>query len=120
VTNLITNAINYTPAGGSISVRVVTARDRGGVPAYAIVEVEDTGIGISPEHIPHLFEPFYRVQSQIDGTGLGLPISKEIVELHGGRIGVESEPGQGSRFSFWLPIIRAERPDPAAGSPAAV
>ena len=104
ITNLVTNAINYTPSGGSIIVRVI--------PVYGeddqqlrcgLVEVEDTGIGIAEEHLRHLFQPFYRVTSKVEGSGLGLSIAKEIVELHGGRMNVESQPGYGSCFTFWLP-----------------
>jgi PAS domain S-box-containing protein len=111
ITNLITNALNYTPKGGEVIVRTLTAQSpngNGSKSHYAIVEIEDTGIGIAAEHLPNLFQPFYRVQSQVEGTGLGLRISKEIVELHGGNIGVESEVGRGSRFSFWLPMPEPE------------
>ncbi len=102
VTNLLTNAINYTPPGGRIEVRLTRVRD---VDDLALVEVEDTGIGIAEEHLPHIFQPFYRVVSQIDGSGLGLSITQEIVELHGGDIDVTSQLGVGSTFRFWLPII---------------
>ncbi|MDL1899418.1 PAS domain S-box protein [Anaerolineae bacterium CFX9] len=105
VTNLLTNAINYTPSGGAVSVRVTTAKGERGAVHYSLVEVEDTGIGISREHMQHIFQPFYRVVSQVRGTGLGLSITQEIIELHEGRIGVESEPGKGSCFSFWLPLV---------------
>lgn len=110
VTNLITNAINYTPAGGSVTVRLFTAKGAGGRNGYSIVEVEDTGVGIAQEHLSHVFQPFFRVQNQVEGTGLGLGISQEIVELHGGRIGVESDLGMGSRFSFWLPVAEESAP----------
>jgi signal transduction histidine kinase len=72
--------------------------------------VIDTGIGIAQEHLPHIFQPFYRVVSQVEGTGLGLNISKEIVELHDGQIGVESTLKQGSRFYFSLPLVHAPVP----------
>lgn len=101
ITNLLTNAINYTPIGGSIVVRVFRV-SREGID-YAGVEVIDNGIGIGQEHLPHIFQPFYRVVSQVEGTGLGLNISKEIIELHGGKFEVESEIDHGSRFSFYLP-----------------
>lgn len=105
LTNLLTNAINYTPSGGTINVRVATAKGERGAVHYSLVEVEDSGIGISKDHLQHIFQPFYRVVSQVRGTGLGLSITQEIIELHEGRIGVESEPGKGSCFSFWLPLI---------------
>lgn len=108
VTNLVTNAINYTPPQGRIIVRTYTTSEA--AERYAIVEVEDTGIGIAAEHLPYLFQPFYRVQNQIEGTGLGLPISKEIIDLHGGQISVKSEPGKGTCFSFRLPMPETARP----------
>lgn len=103
IANLVTNAINYTPAG---QVRIVTHLEPDGGQAY--LEVQDTGMGIEPEDRPHIFERFYRGQrvgsSNISGTGLGLAIVKEIVDLHGGRIEVQSQPGEGSTFSVWLPL----------------
>jgi signal transduction histidine kinase len=108
ITNLVTNAINYTPAG---YVRVQTGR--ASVDGRACLEVEDTGIGIEPEDRPHLFERFYRGKrvgsSNIPGTGLGLAIVKEIVDLHGGRIEVQSRPDQGSRFKICLPLAASEK-----------
>ncbi len=103
ITNLVTNAINYTPPEGTITVRAMPVLEANKV-CCARIEVEDTGIGIAEEHMPHLFEAFYRVTSKVTGTGLGLSIAKEIVELHGGKMSVQSTPGKGSRFSFWLPI----------------
>ncbi|MEP7291716.1 MAG: PAS domain S-box protein [Chloroflexota bacterium] len=98
VTNLVTNAINYTPSGGQVMVSV-SERDR-----MAVIEVEDTGIGIAPENLPYIFQPFYRVVSEIEGTGLGLSIAKEIIELHGGGLGVCSEYRRGSTFTITLPL----------------
>ena len=101
ITNLMANAIRYTPNG---SVCLHTFRDNGRV----CLQVQDTGMGIDREDIPHLFERFYRGQkvrqSPIPGTGLGLAISKEIIDLHDGELEVESEPGKGSTFSVWLPV----------------
>jgi PAS domain S-box-containing protein len=108
VTNLLTNAINYTLTGGSVTIRLSIGTQAG--INCALVEVIDTGIGIAPEHLLHIFQPFYRVASQVEGTGLGLNISKEIIELHGGRIAVESEPERGSRFTFWLPTLPMPAP----------
>jgi two-component system phosphate regulon sensor histidine kinase PhoR len=105
LTNLLANAIRYTPAG---SVLVKTYVDRGGL----CVEVKDTGIGIDPEDIPHLYERFYRgkevSQSKIIGSGLGLAIVKEIVELHDGQIQCETAVGQGTTFRVWLPAPQIE------------
>jgi PAS domain S-box-containing protein len=96
-TNLITNAIHYTPSEGSVSIRQHVEGD------YVAVDVADTGIGIDPEHQQVIFEPFYRVETRHVGTGLGLAISKEIVRLHDGRIRLESTPSKGSVFSVLLP-----------------
>jgi signal transduction histidine kinase len=102
VTNLVGNAIKFTPGGGMVT---ISAWETEGEVA---VEVSDTGIGIAPEDQAHIFDKFYRVKSTqvsgIEGTGLGLAIVKSIVEGHSGRVWVESEPGQGSTFSFALPI----------------
>ena len=101
-TNLISNAIKYTPAGGEVR---VTLNDEGGQ-AFGIVE--DTGIGIAPEDQEKIFGEFYRTPQAKEveprGTGLGLPLVKRIVEAHGGTIEVESALGQGSRFTFRLPL----------------
>lgn len=100
VTNLIDNAIRYTPRGGRIIVRT-GIRDRN-----AFIEVEDNGIGIAPDDLPRIFERFYRVEkhrSDSGGAGLGLPITLRIIEEHGGRIEVHSIVGQGSLFRILLP-----------------
>ena len=109
--NLLDNALTFTPEGGRIRVRIDGSAD----PRLARVEVRDSGPGISPEHLPHLFERFYKVdRSRRDkGTGLGLAIAKHVVESHGGRMGVESEMGVGSTFWFVLP--RVDAPDTARG-----
>jgi signal transduction histidine kinase len=99
--NLIANAIKYSPAGGEVRVAIHAG------PSEAIIRVSDHGIGLSREQIGRLFQPFTRLHSgrEIDGTGLGLYISKAIVEAHGGQIRVESEPGQGSTFTVTLPQV---------------
>jgi two-component system phosphate regulon sensor histidine kinase PhoR len=103
VSNLISNAIKYTPEGGEIDVRLHFSE-----PNLLRFEVEDNGIGIPQEAQEKLFTDFYRVQTRetagISGTGLGLSLVKSVVQAHGGRVGVESEPGQGSRFYFELPV----------------
>lgn len=103
ITNLLSNARKYSPAGGVI--RVFAHQANGQV----IVTVEDQGLGLPAEALPRLFEKFYRVDNSdrrsITGTGLGLAISRKIVDAHGGRIWAESDGlGQGSRFSFSLPL----------------
>lgn len=98
--NLISNALKFTPKGGRVD---VTARREDG---DAVVRVTDTGVGIPEEARARIFTPFERVANPLraTGTGLGLSISKAIVERHGGRIGVESQPGKGSTFFFALPV----------------
>ncbi len=101
--NLLLNAIKFTGEGGIIRLK---ARGNGN---EVVIEVEDTGVGIPAEEQAYLFEPFYRPshmeqQTRKPGLGLGLAIAKQLVELHGGRIWLESEPGKGSTFSFSLPI----------------
>jgi len=102
--NLIQNAIRYTPQGGEISIRSHEPRDNG----FLQVSVSDTGIGISHDDIPHIFEDFYRAENAVimeqNGTGLGLAIVKKIIEDHGGEIHVESEIGKGSQFIISLPV----------------
>ena len=99
VGNLLTNAIRLTPAGGRVELRVERAGDE------VVLTVSDSGPGISPEDIPHLFERFWQAQrGHRGGAGLGLAITKGIVEAHGGRIWVESVLGEGSAFRFTLPL----------------
>jgi len=100
VYNLLDNAIRFTPSGGQVS---VTASRRDGAIAVAI---EDTGIGIASEHLPRVFERFYKVDKSRSGggTGLGLAIARHIVRTHGGEIWVESEEGRGSTFIFTIPL----------------
>jgi signal transduction histidine kinase len=110
VTNLVTNAVKYSPEGGSITVR---CRERG--PQHVVIAVIDHGLGIPPEQVPKLFQKFARIRSdehlKISGTGLGLYICRLIVEGHGGQIWVESTPGKGSTFAMALPHdARTARP----------
>jgi PAS domain S-box-containing protein len=106
VTNLVGNAVKYSPNGGEVVVTSAFERDR------ARVAVRDAGIGIPPEALETIFERYTRVESAegrtIEGTGLGLPIAREIVELHGGRIWAESVPGNGATVQFVLPFTRPE------------
>jgi signal transduction histidine kinase len=102
VVNLLANAIRHTPRGGRITVSIVPAE-----PGGAVISVADTGGGIAPEHLPHIFERFYRVSDSRarseGGTGLGLAIVKHLVQAHGGRVRAESAPGKGSTFFVQLP-----------------
>ncbi len=97
ISNLLDNAMKYSKAGGSVTVRLSD------IGKDILVQVTDSGIGIPEKHIPHIFDAFYRVDRNIKGTGLGLSIVKKIVEAHGGKIWVESIPGKGSTFNFTLP-----------------
>lgn len=103
-TNLITNAIKFSSPGSAIEVNVLEAHN------HLTVSIEDSGIGIAPEHLPHIFDRFYRVNHErdIEGSGLGLAIVKAIVEKHRGRIEVRSEPGLGSTFMVILPAAKEE------------
>ena len=100
--NLLTNAVKFTPDGGSVD---VTARRE---PDAFVIAVRDTGIGIAPEDHEAVFEEFRQVgrhyTNKQEGTGLGLTLTRRFVELHGGRIWVESEPGKGSTFTFTIPV----------------
>jgi signal transduction histidine kinase len=100
---LLDNALNYTSDG---AVRVVTSLKK--EPRLACLQVIDTGTGVHPEDLPHIFERFYRGRgvgsSNIPGTGLGLSLAQEIANLHGGRIEVESQVGTGSTFTVFFPL----------------
>lgn len=106
VTNLIGNSMKFTPAGGKITIEAKKIQDR--EPVYLNVSVRDTGLGIPKQEQPKIFDKFVQLSSSMTstsgGAGLGLTISKEIVELHGGRIWVESEEGKGSCFIFEIPV----------------
>ncbi|GIV96108.1 MAG: histidine kinase [Herpetosiphonaceae bacterium] len=111
LTNLVSNAIKYSPEGGTIRIGGWRAGDQ------VLVYVSDQGVGIQPEDLPYIFDRFYRVDNRLtretQGTGLGLYLTKAIVEAHGGRIWAESTPGRGSRFFFTLPA--GPRPLPGDG-----
>lgn len=102
LSNLVDNAVRYTPEGGSITISLFRDGDR------ARLEVVDSGIGIAPEHLTHIFERFYRAdraRSRASGSiGLGLAIVKGIAEQHGGEVKAESQPGQGSILTVWLKL----------------
>jgi signal transduction histidine kinase len=108
VVNLLDNAIKYTPAGGCVKLRVH------GREGEATLEVSDTGIGIPPVALPHVFERFFRVDAarsrEVDGAGLGLAIVKSICGAHGGRVEVESGANRGSTFKVKLPLASPARP----------
>ena len=103
--NLLSNAIKFTPDGGQITIRAKAKKN-------LIVEIQDTGTGISKEEQINLFHPYYRAlpdRHRFPGIGLGLFITKQLVELHGGTIWVESDPGKGSTFAFLIPLSEEEK-----------
>ena len=106
LTNLIDNALRYTPKGGRVDVSIRRKETE------ALIDVRDTGRGIRPEHLPRLFQRFYRADSDrgrdSGGSGLGLAIAQTIVQAHGGKISVESQPGKGSCFTVSLPLAGIE------------
>nr|WP_239150114.1 histidine kinase [Burkholderia pseudomallei] len=110
VMNLLMNAAQAIVEHGTITIR--TRREGDGV----TIAIEDTGVGIPADRLAKIFDPFYTTKPVGKGTGLGLSVSYGIVEKHGGRITVDSEPGNGSRFTIWLPIVRQRSlQDAAAG-----
>lgn len=111
-TNLISNAVKYTPEQGTVGVQVNEMNDQ------LIVEIADTGIGISSQDVPHIFDKFYRagnVVNGFEGTGLGLSIVKSVIERHNGRIWVNSQVGKGTVFSIILPL--QQKADSRASQP---
>jgi two-component system phosphate regulon sensor histidine kinase PhoR len=111
IANLVTNAIRYTPAGGSVKV-VWSIRPDG----TGELDVRDTGIGIAAEHVQRLTERFYRVDGSrsrdTGGTGLGLSIVKHVVQRHGGELEIRSDPGKGSSFKLLFPAARVRAATP--------
>ncbi len=104
--NLLSNAVKYSPLGGEV--RLLLAREERSDGAWAVITVQDRGIGIPPEELPHIFEPFRRGRNAdgvFDGIGLGLASVRRIVDLHGGSISVESHEGVGSTFTVHLPLV---------------
>ena len=96
--NLILNAVQAMPGGGDLTVRTVLDKE-----ARIVFTVQDTGVGIAPENLPHIFDPFFTTKEVGQGTGLGLSVSYGIIKKHGGRITVDSAPGKGSTFAVILP-----------------
>lgn len=118
--NLLSNALKFTSEGGSVVVRVEQRGD-----GSAVLSVADTGIGIPEEHLGHIFDRFYQVDTgptrQREGSGIGLALAYELVELHGGVLSAESRPGEGSRFEVWLPPVPVDRDgEPELGPPERV
>ena len=110
VSNLLSNALKFTPEGGEVTVAVQPVRPAAGR-GLVEISVADTGVGIAAEHLERIFERFYQVDDTITrsqgGTGIGLALAKELVELHGGEIWAESQAGKGARFFVRLPLGKA-------------
>jgi len=106
LTNLVDNAIKFNRPGGSVTISAVSA------PEKTSISVSDTGEGIMPDHLPRVFERFYRADRgrtrEIGGTGLGLAIVKHLARLHGGEVSVASEPGKGTAFTIELPVKQSK------------
>src|SRR5690606_16520881 len=102
--NLLANAAKFTPPGGEVTVELICVDDG------LEVAVGDTGIGIAPADQERVFEPFVQVESELnrrfEGTGLGLPLVRSLVELHGGRVTLQSAPAEGTRVTVWFPAAR--------------
>jgi signal transduction histidine kinase len=107
LTNLLDNAFHYTPANGRIGVKVRANGD------FVFISVTDTGIGITKENQRKIFDRFFRAEDsevqRIAGTGLGLSIVHSLIEMHGGNIEVQSTPGEGSTFTFCLPLVAEDK-----------
>jgi signal transduction histidine kinase len=106
--NLINNAIKFTPAGGSVTVRLRQQEDTPEGNADIVLQVADSGIGIAPDQQAHIFDRFHQIDGsarrKYGGVGLGLALVKEIIEAHNGRVAVDSIEGKGSTFTIILPI----------------
>jgi two-component system heavy metal sensor histidine kinase CusS len=105
ISNLVANSLAHTPKGGEVKI-AAAANDDG-----VLIEIADTGNGIAPEHQPHVFDRFFRGdaarRTDKDRVGLGLAITKSIVDLHRGRISLESAPAHGTRFTLFFPTVQA-------------
>ncbi|HSB51371.1 MAG TPA: HAMP domain-containing sensor histidine kinase, partial [Dissulfurispiraceae bacterium] len=100
IKNLLDNAIKYTQQGGSVTARLMKEG------TTTLIEIADTGIGIGQDHLPFIFDPFYRAGEDARGWGLGLAFVKKGIEAHGGAVTVKSSPGKGSTFTISLPAER--------------
>jgi len=111
--NLVSNAVKFTPSGGTVRIAAALGRD-----GEVSISVADTGIGMAPDEIPRALQPFGQIDNSLTrphgGTGLGLPLAKRLVELHGGTLSLDSEPGHGTTVTFSLPPERTRLLGPAA------
>jgi two-component system sensor histidine kinase KdpD len=105
INNLLLNAVNYTPPGTPVDIKVIPSGDS------MAIAVADRGPGLPPETLGHVFDKFYRAPgAPAGGTGLGLSIVKGMVEAHGGRVEVQNRPGGGAEFTFYLPLQESPQP----------
>ena len=108
VGNLISNAIAHTPPGGTVMVALTNVTDT------VQITVRDTGSGIAPQHLPHVFDRFYRADRARTGSthhvGLGLTLVRSIAGLHNGTVGIESKPGEGTCVTLRFPLVRVDQP----------
>jgi signal transduction histidine kinase len=111
VVNLLSNAVKFTPPGGRVVLAARRARGR------LVVRVQDTGIGIAAEDLERIFEEFEQGEPSLEGTGLGLPLARRLIEMHGGLLWADSEPGAGSVFTFELPLRRPAAELAGGGDP---
>jgi PAS domain S-box-containing protein len=120
LTNLVVNALNYTPPGGNVVVTTGRGQMNGHMAVWC--RISDDGPGVDPIDLPHLFDRFYRGQAALEsgepGTGLGLAICKEIIERHNGKLDVSSQPGEGAAFTVWLPADNSRLVNQAEGGQA--
>ena len=108
VMNLLDNAVKYSPKGGAVEVTLART------PSTFVLSVRDHGVGVAPEHLPQIFDRFYQAHRNRSGLGLGLYISRQIVERHGGTIYAEAPPDGGTRFVLSVPLAAtATRPTPS-------
>ena len=106
INNILSNALKYSPSDKKVRVLLVQTQQQ------VLLEVTDQGIGIPKDDLKHIFEPFYRANNvgKISGTGLGMNITQKAIELHGGKVNIDSEPGIGTTFSVQIPVMAANRP----------
>jgi signal transduction histidine kinase len=108
--NLVNNSLDAMPDGGEVRICTSIGPGKNGRPHQVVVDFADTGVGMTPEIMSHIFDPLYTTKARGHGTGLGLVIVSQIISEHGGSIGVESEPGQGTRFRLLFSTIQSELP----------
>jgi signal transduction histidine kinase len=116
VDNLVGNAIKYSPEGGVVRIRIGSSDGRQAEVPGVVLCVEDSGIGIAPDDLPHVFDRFRRgsnVPQRVVGSGIGLTSVEQIVHQHGGHIDISSNVGAGTTVAVWLPLRQPQPPEPA-------